>query len=74
MRPQPPGVTGQAHQAELLTVTQAAHRAGVSRHTIGSWITSGQLPAVRIAGRRHIHPDDLAATQTRAHLGRVLPA
>jgi excisionase family DNA binding protein len=74
MPPPPSDITRQERQAELLTVTQAAQRAGISRDTIGSWITSGQLPAVRIAGRRHIHPDDLIATQTRAHLGTVLPA
>ena len=61
-------------QTELLTVIQAAQRAGVSRHTISSWITTGQLPAVRIAGRRLIHPADLAATQAVAHVGSVLPS
>ena len=75
MNPQAPDSDcGEERQIELLTVTAAAQRAGVSRHTIGSWITHGQLPAVRINGRRHIHPDALAATQARAHLGTVLPA
>jgi excisionase family DNA binding protein len=60
--------------ARLLTVTQAAQRAGVSRDTISSWITRGLLPAVRIAGRRYIRPADLVATQAAAHLGDVLPA
>ena len=49
----------------LLTVIQAAQQAGVSRHTICGWITQGQLPAVRIAGRRYVRAEDLAATQAR---------
>jgi excisionase family DNA binding protein len=60
-------------QGELLTVTAAAQRAGVSRSIVGGWITTGRLPAVRIHGRRHIRPADLAATQARAHVGPVLP-
>ena len=59
--------------AELLTVAEAAQRVGVSRSTIGGWITSGQLPPVPIDGRRYIRPADLAATQTRAHVGDVVP-
>jgi excisionase family DNA binding protein len=58
----------------LLTVMEAAHLAGVSRHTVGGWITSGQLPAVRVEGRCLIHPADLTATQARAHVGSVVPA
>jgi excisionase family DNA binding protein len=58
----------------LLTVSQAAHQAGVSRHTISGWITVGKLPAVRIAGRRYVRPGDLAATQAMAHVGAVVPA
>jgi len=58
----------------LLTVMEAAHLVGVSRHTVSGWITSGQLPAVRVAGRCLIHPDDLTATQARAHVGSVVPA
>jgi excisionase family DNA binding protein len=61
-------------QPKLLTITQAAQRAGVSRWTISSWITTGQLPAVRITGRRYVRAEDLAATQARAHLGQVVPA
>ena len=57
----------------LLTVTQAAQQAGVSRHTISSWITHGRLPAVRCDGRRYVRPADLAATQALAHLGDVVP-
>jgi excisionase family DNA binding protein len=71
---QSPAVTCEERQPELLTVTQAAHLAGVSRHTVSGWITNGQLPAVRVAGRRLIRPADLAATQARAHVGTVVPA
>src|SRR5918997_533921 len=60
--------------ARLLTVTQAAPHAGVSRYTVSGWITHGQFPAVWVAGRRLIRPADLTATQTRAHVGGVVPA
>jgi excisionase family DNA binding protein len=59
---------------ELLTVTEAAQRSGVSRSTVGGWITGGHLPAMRIAGRRYVRPTDLATTQARAHVGPVVPA
>jgi excisionase family DNA binding protein len=60
--------------AGLLNVTQAAQLAGVSPGTVSSWITRGQLPAVRIDGRRVVRAEDLAATQARAHAGDVVPA
>jgi excisionase family DNA binding protein len=60
--------------AGLLTVTEAAQRARVSRPIVSSWITTGQLPAVRIDGRRYVRAEDLAATQVRAHAGDVVPA
>jgi len=63
-----------AAEAGLLTVTAAAQRAGVSRYTVAGWISSGQLPVVRIAGRRYVRPADLAETQVRAHVGDVVPA
>jgi excisionase family DNA binding protein len=63
-----------ADAAGLLTVQEAAQRSGVSRHTIGTWITRGDLPAARFAGRRFVRPADLAATQTRLHAGAVVPA
>jgi excisionase family DNA binding protein len=74
MIPPSPDITRQERPSALLTVTAAAQQAGVSRSTISGWITHGQLPAVRINGRRYISLDDLAATQVRAHLGPVLPA
>ena len=55
---------------DLLTVTAAAERTGLPRTVISSWITTGQLPAVRINGRRHIREEDLAETQARAHEGK----
>ena len=58
---------------DLLTVTAAAERTGLPRTVISSWITTGQLPAVRINGRRHIREEDLAEIQARAHEGEVVP-
>jgi excisionase family DNA binding protein len=60
--------------AGMLTVTEAAQLAGVSRHTINTWITRGLLPAVRMTGRRFIKPTDLAITQAHVHAGVVVPA
>src|SRR5918998_2055454 len=58
---------------DLLTVTAAAERSGLPRTVISGWITTGQLPAVRLKGGRHIRAEDLAATQARAHEGDVVP-
>src|ERR687894_820820 len=58
---------------DLLTVSAAAQHTGLPRTIISSWITTGQLPAVRINGRRHVRPEDLAETQARAHEGEVVP-
>src|SRR5918999_3121505 len=58
---------------DLLTVSAAAQHTGLPRTIISSWITTGQLPAVRINGRRHVRAEDLAATQARAHEGEVVP-
>src|SRR5215213_2670595 len=63
-----------AAEAGLLAITAAAQRAGVSRYTVAGWISSGQLPVVRIAGRRYVRPADLAETQVRARVGDVVPA
>ena len=60
--------------AGLLPVSEAARQVGVSRFTVGSWITQGLLPAVRIDGRRYVSSAELAAVQARAHLGTVIPA
>ena len=46
----------------LLTVTEAAQRSGLPRTIISSWITTGQLPAVRVNGRRLVRAEDVAAT------------
>jgi excisionase family DNA binding protein len=61
-------------RAGLLSVTQAAQQAGVSRDTVRGWISSGRLPVLRINDRRYIRPVDLAATQAATHLGDVVPA
>jgi excisionase family DNA binding protein len=73
MIPPAPDSTCQERPSELLTVTAAAQQAGVSRPIISGWITHGQLPAVRINGRRYVRPEDVAATQARAHEGEVVP-
>ena len=57
-----------------LTVTEAAHLAGVSRATINGWIRGGRLPMQRIERHRFIRSADLAQTQAAAHLGMVVPA
>jgi excisionase family DNA binding protein len=74
MHPPPPDGTREDRQPELLSVTQAAQLAGVSRWTISNWITTGHLPAVRSNGRRYVRAEDLAAAQARAHVGSVVPA
>ena len=60
--------------SDLLTVTAAAQRAGLPRSIVSSWITTGQLPAVRVNGRRHVRAEDVVATQAHAHEGEVVPA
>ena len=59
--------------ATLLTVSEAAQHAGLSRATVNNWVLHGWLPTVRITGRRYVRPDDLAATQARVLLGDVIP-
>ena len=61
-------------RADLLTIPEAAQRAGVSPWTVKGWIARGQLPSVRIDRRRRIHPDALAAARDAAQLRRVGPA
>jgi excisionase family DNA binding protein len=68
-----PGMTEQQLEREeqqtpngLLTVTEAAQRAGLPRSVVSSWITTGQLPAVRV--------EDVVTTQAHAHQGEVVPA
>lgn len=60
--------------SDLLTVTAAARRSGLSRSVVSGWITTGQLPAVRVNGRRHVRAEDVAATQAHTHEGEVVPA
>src|SRR5215208_5099133 len=58
----------------LLTVTAAAQYAGLPRSIVSGWVTTGQLSAVRINGRRHVRAEDVVATQAHAHEGEVVPA
>jgi excisionase family DNA binding protein len=61
-------------QRDRLSVTEAVRLTGLSRATISSWITRGVLPAVRLAGRRYVTPEDLLAAQAAMHGGAVVPA
>jgi len=61
-------------QEGLLSVTTAVQLTGLSRSIISSWITKGNLPAVRIAGRRYVQVEDLLATQAAVHGSSVVPA
>ena len=57
----------------MLTVTAAAKHVGLPRSIVSGWVTTGQLPAVRINGRRHVRAEDVVATQAHAHEGEVVP-
>lgn len=46
---------GAEHDQVLLSIQQAAERAGVSSKTIRTWITTGRLEAFRIEGDRRIY-------------------
>ena len=59
---------------ELVTVTAAADRLGVSRSTINRWIGRGLLPARLVAGRRWVRLADAQTAQIRIHAGAVVPA
>ncbi len=37
----------------MLTVAEAAERAGVAKSTVGAWIDAGELPAADVAARGH---------------------
>ncbi|MFC6884689.1 MULTISPECIES: helix-turn-helix domain-containing protein [Actinomadura] len=43
----------------LLTVAQAAERAGVGASTVRQWVRRGHLPVVRLAGRVWVRELDL---------------
>jgi excisionase family DNA binding protein len=45
----------------MLSVSQAARRAGRDPETIRRWIRAGRLPAERQGNRHVIHEDDLEA-------------
>lgn len=58
---------------DMLTIREAAQQTGVSPWTVKGWIARGELPAVRINGRRLIPVQDLAAVQGIAQLRLVEP-
>jgi excisionase family DNA binding protein len=58
----------------MLTIPEAAQRAGVSPWTVRGWIARGLLPSARVDRRRRIYPADLAAVAEAAQLRRVQPA
>src|SRR5215212_5543547 len=58
----------------LLTITEAARQAQVSRHTLYGWIKRGTLPSVRLGIRRLIRADDIAPALAAAHVDGVVPA
>lgn len=66
--PVPPSTAG------LLSVTEAARWAGISRHTLNGWITCGRLPAVKVGYRRWVHPSDISVVQADIHSDGVVPA
>jgi excisionase family DNA binding protein len=62
-----------APQEAWLTITEAASQAGLSRVIVMHWVRNGKLASSR-RGRRHlVRPSDLAAVQTAAHAGHVVP-
>src|SRR5687767_11437163 len=67
-------VQEQQRPSDLLTVTEAARHTGLPRSIVSSWVTTGQLPAVRINGRRYVRSEDVIATQAHALEGEVVPA
>ena len=46
---------GAEHDQILLSIQQAAERAGVTTRTIRTWITAGRLEAFRIEGDRRVY-------------------
>ena len=58
----------------LLTITEAARQAQVSRPTLYGWIKRGTLPSVRLGTRRFVRADDIAPALAIAHVDGVVPA
>ena len=56
-------MTAQALPDRLLSVAEVAEIVGVSKQSVGRWIRSGDLAAVRLgngpAARLRVHPADL---------------
>jgi excisionase family DNA binding protein len=43
----------------LLSVTDAAHRLGISRHTLNCWVSKRKVPFVKLGRRTLFNPADL---------------
>ena len=59
-RPEVPGRCGADPPEPLLTVRQAAQHLGVSPSSIHNYISSHELPAIRLGRTVRIQPTDLA--------------
>jgi excisionase family DNA binding protein len=45
--------------ANLLSVNDAAHRLGISRHTLNCWVSKRKVPFVKLGRRTLFNPADL---------------
>jgi excisionase family DNA binding protein len=43
----------------LLSVTDAAQRLGISRHTLNGWVSKRKIPFVKLGRRTLLNPADL---------------
>ncbi|MBI5477460.1 MAG: helix-turn-helix domain-containing protein [Deltaproteobacteria bacterium] len=59
--------------SELVSVTEAARQLGVSLSTVWRRIRRGELPSVRLHGRRQIAQVDLYLPITGSDLDRIPP-
>ena len=60
--------------AGLITLAEAATRAGVRVETIRKWIRRDRPPTVQIGRDRYLSPDALAAMQSVTQADGVIPA
>ncbi len=45
---------------KLLSVTDAAQRLGISRHTLNGWVSKRKVPFVKLGRRTLFNPADLS--------------
>lgn len=64
---------GEAAPDDVVSASQAAAWAGVSRSVIGYWIRRGRVPTIRRGNQNYVHLADVAAAQAAAHAGEVVP-